>query len=51
MFRDVLAHSGCIQNHGSYCGMSYKCIWVDLELILCQDPTNGNSSGGICKNN
>jgi hypothetical protein len=38
MFGDVLAHSGCIRNHRSYCGMSYECIWVDLELIPCQDP-------------
>jgi hypothetical protein len=40
MFGDVPAHSGCILNHRPYSGMSYECVWVDSELILCQDPIN-----------
>jgi hypothetical protein len=38
MFGDVLVHSGCIRSRGPYCGMSYECVWVSSELILCQDP-------------
>jgi hypothetical protein len=38
MFGDVLTHSGCIWNRGSYCGMSYVCVRVVSELILRQDP-------------
>jgi hypothetical protein len=38
MFGDVLAHSGCIRSRRPYCGMSYECVWVSSELILCQDP-------------
>jgi hypothetical protein len=41
MFGDVLTHSGCIRSRGPYCGMSYECVWVSSELILCQDPING----------
>jgi hypothetical protein len=37
MFRDVLMCLGCIQDHRPYCGMSYECIQVDLELSLHQD--------------
>jgi hypothetical protein len=38
MFGDVLTHSGCIRSRRPYCGMSYECVWVSSELILCQDP-------------
>jgi hypothetical protein len=41
MFGDVLVHSGCIRSRGPYCGMSYECVWVSSELILCQDPIGG----------
>jgi hypothetical protein len=37
MFGDVLTPSGCIWNCRSYCGLSYECVQVDLELILRQD--------------
>jgi hypothetical protein len=47
MFRDVLAHSGCIRSRRPYCGMSYECVWVSSELILCQDPINGY--GAYCE--
>jgi hypothetical protein len=38
MFGDVPVCSGCIRNHRPYGGMPLECLWVDSELILCQDP-------------
>jgi hypothetical protein len=40
MFGDVSMHSGCVRNRRPYGGMPLKCVQVDLELILCQDPIN-----------
>jgi hypothetical protein len=47
MFGDVLAHSGCIRNRGSYCGMSYVCVRVVSELIPRQDPINASNQMGL----
>jgi hypothetical protein len=41
MFGDVLMHLGCILNRRFPCEMSYECVQVDSEHVLCQDPING----------
>jgi hypothetical protein len=38
MFGDIFVPLGCIRSRGPYCGMSYECIEVNLELVLRQDP-------------
>jgi hypothetical protein len=38
MFGDVSTHLGCLRNHRPHWGMSYECVQVGSELILCQVP-------------